>query len=128
MSDNHTVIALKLVSGEEVIARLIDNGSDFYRVSHPYTLSCDPTTGQVMMLEYFMSVNLDDAEISIPHNHVMMVLEPNATIVNGYEANIRTKNDRANAPQESDYIDYDDFDDEFESVYASKNESKRSMN
>lgn len=51
------VVTMKLTSGEEVIAKLVEDGTDYYKVSKPMVLSM--TAQGIGMAPYLFTVNPD---------------------------------------------------------------------
>ena len=61
------VITLKLTSGEELVARLVEEGDDFYKLSKPSVIGMSPK-GPALM-PYLFTVN-PDTEIKLQKSTV----------------------------------------------------------
>jgi len=64
------VITLKLTSGEELVARLVEEGADFYKLSKPSVIGMSPK-GPALM-PYLFTVS-PDKDIKLGKNSVAVV-------------------------------------------------------
>ena len=64
------VITLKLTSGEELVARLVEEGTDFYKLSKPSVIGMSPK-GPALM-PYLFTVS-PDKDIKLGKNAVAVV-------------------------------------------------------
>ncbi len=62
-------VSIKLVTGEEIIARLEEDTTDYIRVSKPLTVSLGPQG--LGMIPFMFLANTDS--IKIKHTHVMVL-------------------------------------------------------
>ena len=85
------VVTLKLITGEELIARLVDNTNGKVTISKPMVvnLAQDPRTGTVgiQMLPYFLLTGNPDAKLSIDDKNVLVMTLSNDQAKNSYTQN-----------------------------------------
>lgn len=62
-------VSIKLISGEEIIARLEEENSDYIKVSKPLTVSLGPQG--LGMIPFVFLANTDTIKLSM--NHVMVL-------------------------------------------------------
>lgn len=65
------VVTIKLTSGEELIARLVEDGSNYYRLSKPMVLSM--TAKGIGMVPYLFTVD-PDKEINLNKSTVTVII------------------------------------------------------
>lgn len=82
------VITLKLITGEELITRLVDHTNGKITVSKPMVvnLAQDPRTGSVgiQMLPYFLLTGNPDAKLALDEKNVMVMTASNDQAKNSY--------------------------------------------
>lgn len=85
------IIAIKLSTGEELIAKLNSVGNDNIVISKPLTvtLAQDPRTGSVgiQMLPYFVLCGDADAKLTIKDSHIVTRTLANENAKSGYIQN-----------------------------------------
>ena len=64
------VVTLKLTSGEEIVAKLVDNGPMHYKLSHPQVIGMGPKGPGLM--PYLFTVS-PDKEVSLNKGTVVMI-------------------------------------------------------
>jgi len=67
------VVTIKLVSGEELIAKLTEINTDSFTVTRPLVFTINPQNGQAMIIPWLMSVE--------PKEPTPMTINKSATIV-----------------------------------------------
>ena len=82
------VLSLKLVSGEELIAKLVSTGTDSINVQKPLVvnLAMDERTKQVgiQMTPYFILCADPDATLTIRESHILVKTLANDAAKSGY--------------------------------------------
>lgn len=63
------VVSIKLISGEEIIARLEEDGIDQIKISKPLLVAAGPQ-GLGMMPFVFLA---EDANMSVKHSHIIIM-------------------------------------------------------
>lgn len=77
-------VSMKLTSGEEIIARLVEEGTDFYKVSKPVMVA---VTQQGLGLAPFMFTVSPDAELKLSVNNVLTVSKTEKDMASQYVQN-----------------------------------------
>lgn len=81
---NGDVVTLKLISGEEVVARLKDMTMDSLEVSKPLSVGLSPN-GQVGMVPFMVGLN-DDAVVTFDRNHILVISAARKEMSDAYTA------------------------------------------
>ena len=81
---NGEIYTLKLVTGEEVVAKVKDGvRNDWYEVSKPCTVISDPS-GKVRMVPSALTMELDKS-VTINKSAVAMIFDANDSVKKSYE-------------------------------------------
>jgi len=79
------VVTLKLVTGEEIIGKLIENKADALTLTRPLVFTVNPQNGQAMLIPWLMSIDpKDTTPIDIYKNNVVMVTKTVKQISDNY--------------------------------------------
>lgn len=79
------VVTLKLVTGEEIIGKLIEDKSDALKLTRPLVFTVNPQNGQAMLIPWLMSVDpKDTTPIDVYKNNVVMVTKTVKQISDNY--------------------------------------------
>lgn len=74
-------VSLKLVSGEEVVARLEEDGADYIMISRPVSLGMGP---QGPALTPFMLTSDSASNVKLKQQHVLAIGSTNSQVKNQY--------------------------------------------
>lgn len=77
-------VSMKLTSGEEVIARLVEEGKDYYKVSKPLMVAA---TQQGLGLAPFMFTVSPDADLKLSINNVLTITKTEKDMASQYVQN-----------------------------------------
>ena len=81
---DNEIYTLKLVTGEEVVAKITDGMRDnYYEVSKPCTVMADPS-GKVRMVPSALTMELDK-NVTINKSAVAMIFDANESVKQSYE-------------------------------------------
>ena len=81
---NDEIYTFKLVTGEEVVAKITDGMRDnYYEVSKPCTVMADPS-GKVRMVPSALTMELDK-NVTINTSAVAMIFDANESVKKSYE-------------------------------------------
>ena len=81
---NNEIYTFKLVTGEEVVAKVTDGvRGDWYEVSKPCTVISDPS-GKVRMVPSALTMELDKS-VTINKSAVAMIFDANDSVKKSYE-------------------------------------------
>jgi len=81
---DNEIYTLKLVTGEEVVAKVTDGMRDnYYEVSKPCTVMADPS-GKVRMVPSALTMELDK-NVTINKSAVAMIFDANESVKQSYE-------------------------------------------
>lgn len=75
------VVTIKLTSGEELITKLVEEQSNYYRVSKPMTIAATPNG--LGLIPYIITINLDK-EVKIAKNNIAVIEETNKQFMTQY--------------------------------------------
>ena len=79
------VVTLKLVTGEEIIGKLMEDKSDALKITRPLVFTVNPQNGQAMLIPWLMSVDQKDTTpIDVYKNNVVMVTKTVKQISDNY--------------------------------------------
>lgn len=79
------VITLKLVTGEEIIGKLIEDRPETFKLTRPLVFTVNPQNGQAMLIPWLMSVDpKDSTPIDIYKNNVVMITKTVKQISDNY--------------------------------------------
>lgn len=77
-------VSMKLSSGEEIIARLVEEGTDFYKVAKPLMVA---VTQQGLGLAPFMFTVEPDAEMKLAVSNVLTISKTEKEMASQYVQN-----------------------------------------
>ena len=81
---DNEIYTFKLVTGEEVVAKITDGMRDnYYEVSKPCTVMADPS-GKVRMVPSALTMELDK-NVTINKSAVAMIFDANESVKKSYE-------------------------------------------
>lgn len=81
---DNEIYTFKLVTGEEVVAKITDGMRDnYYEVSKPCTVMADPS-GKVRMVPSALTMELDK-NVTINKSAVAMIFDANESVKQSYE-------------------------------------------
>lgn len=79
------VVTIKLSSGEELIAKLVEESDQTLSVTRPLVFTLNPQNGQAVLIPWLMSVNpKDQTTIGISKNLVITITKPVKEISDNY--------------------------------------------
>lgn len=76
------IISIKLISGEEIITKLVNDDLVTVTISKPVSLITNNQTGQVALLPLIFSG--DDVELDIQKNHILAMIKTKAVHAKEY--------------------------------------------
>lgn len=79
------IVTIKLVTGEEIISKLVEIKTESYTVTRPLVFTVNPQNGQAMIIPWLMSVDpKDTTPIVINKSGIIMVTKTIKQIADNY--------------------------------------------